>query len=708
MSLDRYFLPVSRQSAETESRQLQPSCSPTEQNDSSFSAEPDNSGCSVSVSEQPEDLGTIDSKPAQPSLGIYAPKQFGSTTRDFKKTWFFNREWLEFSISRKAAFCYCCRNFGGNAYDPHFTTLGYSNWKHALEKNKGFDKHVHSNKHVWAMTAWKENKKRKSRNEEVSTLVSQNRLEKNRYYMASIIDVVQFLCLNELAFRGDGKSGLNTLYDDDENEPSGLFLRLFEYTLKKDEKLRTIYKSIPKNASYTSARFQNELIEILKSVIVKTMVDDVKSADIPVFTIKVDGTRDKTNIENISVVIRYVKNGKVSEILLDLPKTSKFDAASILKVMLKSLQDCGLEAKQIFSQCYDGASVMAGKYGGVQKLLQEKLEKDIPYIHCLNHQLHLVVIHAIGENDEVRKALNVCKTLYKFLQRPILSQFYEGTKLKRLLEQRWSGHLTTITAVINNHQHLIELMDSCDERVPDSDTCVEAAGLLKIIRQKKFMFILHAVQQILLILKPADQQLQERETDILTGIQLMTSIIQVLKGMREDAENTFENINDATLLLDLEDSTTRRHCVAPRLLEDYVTQSSTGHRDLSPQSKLKGIMYEIIDSCVAELQTRFSERNITYVKSMLSLWPLNENFLAFESISPLANLMQFSANEMEALQNETLVAKPFLLEHFNRETHKCLGDICTFMHAYKTAFPKVYTLLVGGATFGASTVTCEA
>ena len=258
------------------------------------------------------------------------------------------------------------------------------------------------------MTAWKENEKRKSRNEEVSTLVSQIRSEKNRYYMASIIDVVQFLCLNKLAFRGDGKSGLNTLFDDDENEPSGLFLRLFEYTLKKDEKLRTIYKSIPKNASYTSARFQNELIEILKSVIVKTMVDDVKSADIPLLTIKVDGTRDKTNIENISVVIRYVKNGKVSEILLDLPKTSKFDAASILKVMLKSLQDCGLEAKHIFSQCYDGASVMAGKYGGVQKLLQEKLEKNIPYIHCLNHQLHLVVIHAIGENDEVRKALDVC------------------------------------------------------------------------------------------------------------------------------------------------------------------------------------------------------------------------------------------------------------------------------------------------------------
>ena len=104
MSLDRYFLPVLRQSAETESRQLQPSCSPTEQNDSSFSAEPDNSGCSVSVSEQPEDLGTIDSKPAQPSLGIYAPKQFGSITRDFKKAFFSTENGSSFQYPEKLLF----------------------------------------------------------------------------------------------------------------------------------------------------------------------------------------------------------------------------------------------------------------------------------------------------------------------------------------------------------------------------------------------------------------------------------------------------------------------------------------------------------------------------------------------------------------------------------------------------------------------------
>ena len=117
-------------------------------------------------------------------------------------------------------------------------------------------------------------------------------------------------------------------------------MRLFEYTLKKDEKLRTIYKLIQKNASYTSARFQNELIQILRSVVVRRMVNDVKSAKSPLFTIKVDGIRDKTNTENISIVVRFVKNGQVNEVVLDLAKTVKFDVVSLLNVLSKSLEDC--------------------------------------------------------------------------------------------------------------------------------------------------------------------------------------------------------------------------------------------------------------------------------------------------------------------------------------------------------------------------------
>jgi len=49
---------------------------------------------------------------------------------------------------------------------------------------------------------------------------------------------------------------------------------------------------------------------------------DGRRSDIPFFTVKADGTRDPTNTENISVVVRFVKQGKVHEVLVDMT-TSK-------------------------------------------------------------------------------------------------------------------------------------------------------------------------------------------------------------------------------------------------------------------------------------------------------------------------------------------------------------------------------------------------
>ena len=43
-------------------------------------------------------------------------------------------------------------------------------------------------------------------NQSVSTLVNENQLEKNRYYIKSVLEVIQFLCVNELPVRGDGVS----------------------------------------------------------------------------------------------------------------------------------------------------------------------------------------------------------------------------------------------------------------------------------------------------------------------------------------------------------------------------------------------------------------------------------------------------------------------------------------------------------------------
>ena len=495
-------------------------------------AKPASCSDSDSSTDASNDLGQFDGEPVQPKLQKYAPKQYGNKQRDFQSTWYSGRPWLEFSVSLKAAFCYCCRHFS-NRSDPHFTITGFSNWQHALEKNKGFSKHAASSVHMQAMTAWKEKEKRANTKQEISTLVNERQLEKNRYYITSIVEIIQFLCINELPLRGDGHSSIETLDADNQDEPSGLFLRLFEYTLTKDAKLKDIFSTIPNNACYTSALVQNEIISILKEVVLKDVVSDVNGSDIPYFTVKADGTRDPTNTENISVVVRFVKQGKVYEVLIDMTTSIKLDADALTTVILGSLERSGLNAMNILSQCYDGASVMSGKNGGVQKKLQERLGKQIPYVHCFNHQLHLVVVHAIGEDKEVEQFFRTCNMLYNFVRRPTMHAAYEGQQLKRLLEQRWTGHLATTMTIIQNRRNLIDLLQSCEDLTSDAQTCIESTGLLKAIRSRKFMFIAYTVQKVLLILQPADKLLQSRECDIHTGLRLISTIIQTLKELRE-------------------------------------------------------------------------------------------------------------------------------------------------------------------------------
>jgi len=208
-------------------------------------------------------------------------------------------------------------------------------------------------------------------------------------------------------------------------------------------------------------------------------MSDVNWSDIPYFTVKADGTRDPTNTENISVVVRFVKQGKVHEVLIDMTTSIKLDADASTTVILESLQRSGLNPMNLLSQCYDGASVTAGKNCGVQKKVQEHLGKQIPYVHCFNHQLHLVVVHAIGDDKEVEKFFSTCNMLYNFVRRPTMHAAYEGQQLQRLLEQPCTGHLATTMTIINNRQSLLDLLQSCEDLTSDTQTWIEATGYKK-------------------------------------------------------------------------------------------------------------------------------------------------------------------------------------------------------------------------------------
>lgn len=311
--------------------------------------------------------------------------------------WLDRYDWIEYSVSKDAAFCYVCRQFGDQSQETAFTLTGYSNWRAALTPSKGFGKHQASAGHIEAMARFVEKKKRTETGTSISELLNPTVLAKCRYYCKSIIEVILFLATNRLALRGD--------WDAKEKEEGGLFNSLFEYTMQKDKELVACQKYMPKNVTYKSPQIQNEFIAIIAELLRESIVNEVKKADADVFTILLDGTKDKHGVECVSIAVRYILKGKPIEALLFFESTDDVDALSFTQLLLSCLLSYGLDAMKILSQCYDGAAVMNGYKSGVMKRLQEMLEKIIPYIHCFNHRLRLVIIDTVKQVASVEELL---------------------------------------------------------------------------------------------------------------------------------------------------------------------------------------------------------------------------------------------------------------------------------------------------------------
>lgn len=67
----------------------------------------------------------------------------------------------------------------------------------------------------------------------------------------------------------------------------------------------------------------------------------------------------------------------------------------------------GLDLNKLIAQCYDGASVMTGHVGGVQKVVIIRYPMPL-FFHCTNHVLNLV-INDLNKVIELRNAIGTIK-----------------------------------------------------------------------------------------------------------------------------------------------------------------------------------------------------------------------------------------------------------------------------------------------------------
>lgn len=111
--------------------------------------------------------------------------------------------------------------------------------------------------------------------------------------------------------------------------------------------------------------------------------------------------------EQMALCVRYTNHFQIFERFLGFINVfENQNSESLTSAIVCFLGKYNLIDVPIIAQSYDGASVMSGKHGGVQKKIQEKYPYAI-YTHCMAHRTNLVVI-------DMCKSVNV-NMKYKYI-----------------------------------------------------------------------------------------------------------------------------------------------------------------------------------------------------------------------------------------------------------------------------------------------------
>lgn len=97
------------------------------------------------------------------------------------------------------------------------------------------------------------------------------------------------------------------------------------------------------------------------------------------------------------------------------------------EMLLKGLEECNLEIKDLRGRGYDGASAVSGKVKGAQAVVQKRCPKAV-YVHCKSHSLNLAITNA-AEVRSIRNCFGTTEKVWYFLTRQ-RGKMFSREKLK--------------------------------------------------------------------------------------------------------------------------------------------------------------------------------------------------------------------------------------------------------------------------------------
>ena len=471
-----------------------------------------------------------------------------------------------------------------------------------------------------------------------------------------ILSSVRFLARQGLALRGDGSDASANLIQ---------LLRL------RAEDNPAVLKWLDKSArKHTAPENQNEMLQIMAHHVLRKILEKIHSS--PFLAVMVDETTDKSNKEQLTLVVRWIgEDFVVSEEFLGLYTLSSIDAQSIVDAMKDAFVRFQIPMAKLRGQCYDGCSTMAGAKAGVARKIEE-IEPRAVFTHCFGHALNLGVSDTIKRSLPMKDCLDTCIEVVKLIKfspkrEAMLRELKEevgsdAPGVRSLCPTRWTVRAGSLASIIENYDNIKVLWETALHATGDTEMKARIQGVRSQMQSFKFLFCLILTEMILRHTDKLSQTLQQPKLSSVEGHAVAMLTVKTLEGLRTD-ENFdlfWQKVEKTRDKFDVEEPQLARRRKVPRRFEEGTAPAEF---PVSPEGEHRRLYFEALDLAVTSIRSRFDQKG----------------FKTFCNVEQLL----FKACRGLCFNEELDVVCNFFYDDFNRED--LAAELLTFHKLYQSA-----------------------
>ncbi|XP_040275747.1 protein ZBED8-like [Bufo bufo] len=339
---------------------------------------------------------------------------------------------------------------------------------------------------------------------------------------------------------------------------------------------------IPLSNDTISDRIEDMSKDILAQIVADLISSPAK------FSLQLDETTDVSNLSQLAVFMRYVKDDVIKEeFLFCKPLTTTTKAADVKKLVEDFFKDNNLSWDMVSAVCSDGAPAMLGRKSGFGALVKA----DAPHIivtHCILHRHALATKTLPPKLAEVLKIVVECVNYVRnsALRHRIFRELCKemGSEFEVLLYHsnvRWLSRGQVLNRVFAVR---VELALFLQEHQHCHADC---------FKDSEFILILEYMTDIFAALNHLNQQMQGGGVNIIEAEENLKAFQKKLPLWKRRIEN--DNFANFPLLDD---------CVSK--IEDV-----SGIRDISVPTELKQAIATHLDELATSLDGYFPTRVIS-------------------------------------------------------------------------------------------------